>query len=98
MMTKIVEALGQTLETTPIVTEASVPKAKVYVILGGLALRKFQPKLKGVPGQWLKSEKGADILVTYSPEYILRFKTVTPAVKKIKADMWASLKRLKSGW
>lgn len=94
MMTKIVEALGQTLETAPIVTEAPVPKAKIYVILGGLALRKFQPKLKGVPGQWLKTERGADVLVTYSPEYILRFKTVTPAVKKLKTDMWHALKEV----
>ena len=94
MMTKIVEALGQTFETAPIVTEAPVPKAKIYVILGGLALRKFQPKLKGVPGQWLKTERGADVLVTYSPEYILRFKTVTPAVKKLKTDMWHALKEV----
>ena len=40
------------------------------------------------------------MLVTYSPEYILRFDTVTPAVQKLKQDMWRSLKavvqRLKS--
>lgn len=92
MMVKIIGAMGKTIESAPIVTETPIPKAKVYVILGGLALRKFQPKLKGVPGEWLTSERGAEILVTYSPEYILRFKEVTPAIRKIKGDMWLSLK------
>jgi hypothetical protein len=32
------------------------------------------------------------VLVTYSPEYILRFGEDSPAVKKIKQDMWMSLK------
>lgn len=91
-MAKIVAALGLTREEVPIVSDVPIPKAKVYVVLGGLALKKFQPRLKGVPGQWLKSEKGADILVTYSPEYILRFKEVTNAVKQIKVEMWKSLK------
>lgn len=92
MMKKIIEAMHTTLESAPIITDMPVPKAKVYVILGGLALKKFQPKLKGVPGQWLKTEKDADVLVTYSPEYILRFKEVTSGVKKIKQDMWLALK------
>lgn len=92
MMAKIVTTLGRTAETAPIVVEPPIPKAKVYVILGGLALKKFQPKLKAVPGQWVKTEKGAEVLVTYSPEYILRFKEVTPAVKKLKQDMWVALK------
>jgi hypothetical protein len=41
---------------------------------------------------WVKTRSGCDVLVTYSPEYILRFGTVTPAVEKIKKDMWVSLK------
>ena len=92
MMAKIINALGTTPETTPIVFEKPIPRAKVYIVLGGLALRKFQPTLKGAPGQWLQTAKGAPLLVTYSPEYILRFKEITPAVKKIKQDMWLSLK------
>lgn len=92
MIAKIVVALGRTAETAPVVIVPPVPKAKVYVVLGGLALKKFFPALKGGPGQWLKTESGADVLVTYSPEYILRFPTVTPAVMKMKKDMWASLK------
>ena len=92
MIAKIVVALGRTAETAPVVIVPPMPKAKVYVVLGGLALKKFFPVLKGGPGQWLKTESGADVLVTYSPEYILRFPTVTPAVMKMKKDMWASLK------
>lgn len=92
MMEKIVGAMGKTIETAPILWETTIPKAKVYVVLGGLALKKFQPNVKGVPGQWVKSEKGAEMLVTYSPEYILRFKEVTAGVKKMKNDMWLALK------
>ena len=41
---------------------------------------------------WIKDQADHDILVTYSPEYILRFGTITPTVEKIKKDMWTSLK------
>lgn len=92
MMAKIITALGRTAETAPVIVAPPLPKAKVYVVLGGLALKKYFPALKGGPGQWVKTEGGEDVLVTYSPEYILRFGTVTPAVKKIKQDMWTSLK------
>ena len=95
MMAKIITALGKTVETAPVVIVPPLPKAKIYVVLGGLALRKFFPGTAGAPGQWVKSAEGADILVTYSPEYILRFGTVTPAVKKMKQDMWTSLKAVR---
>ena len=92
MIDKIVAALGKTADSAPVVVDKPVPKAKVYVVLGALALRKFQPTLRGAPGMWLTSPRGADVLITYSPEYILRFREVTPAVQKIKHDMWQSLK------
>jgi len=92
MMAKIVTAMGKSAETAPVVIVPPLPRAKVYVVLGGLALRKYFPGLRGEPGQWLKTDTGADVLVTYSPEYILRFGTVTPAVLKMKKDMWTSLK------
>ena len=92
MMAKIIAAMGKTAETAPVVVVPPPPKAKVHVVLGGLALKLYFPGLKGAPGQWLKAEGGEDVLVTYSPEYILRFGTVTPAVKKMKQDMWTSLK------
>ena len=95
MMAKIVTALGLTAETAPIVVEPPLPRAKVVVVLGGRALKRYFPELKGEPGMWIKQPEGREILITYSPEYILRFATVTPAVEKIKKDMWRSLKAVK---
>ena len=92
MMAKIAAAMGKTPETAPVVHEKPIPRAHIYVVLGGLALRKWFPGRNAAPGSWIKSDKGLDVLVTYSPEYILRFKVVTPALKKLKSDMWTSLK------
>ena len=92
MMGKIVAALGQTAESAPIVVAPPVPKARVVVVLGGRAMKLYYPEMKGEPGQWFKAATGEDVLVTYSPEYILRFGVVTPAVEKLKRDMWQSLK------
>ena len=93
MMAKILNALGK--PDAPIVVEPPVPQAKITVVLGGLALKKYFPGMKGEPGQWQKTPDGRDVLITYSPAYILRFGTVTPAVQKIKQDMWLSLKAVK---
>ena len=93
MMAKILNALGK--PDAPIVVAPPVPEAKVTVVLGGLALKKYFPGMKGEPGQWQKTPEGRDVLITYSPAYILRFGTVTPAVEKIKQDMWRSLKAVK---
>ena len=100
MMAKIIEAMKRTAENSPIVVEPPMPRAKVLVVLGARALKKYFPEQKAEPGQWFRTPGGRDVLVTYSPEYILRFDTVTPAVQKLKQDMWRSLKavvqRLKS--
>lgn len=100
MMAKIIGAMKRTAENSPIVVKPPMPRAKVLVVLGALALRKYFPEQKAEPGQWFRTPGGRDVLVTYSPEYILRFDTVTPAVQKLKQDMWRSLKavvqRLKS--
>ena len=93
MMAKILNALGK--PDAPIVVVPPVPEAKVTVVLGGLALKKYFPGMKGEPGQCQKTPEGRDVLITYSPEYILRFGTVTPAVEKIKKAMWTSLKAVK---
>ena len=93
MMAKILNALGN--PDAPIVVAPPVPEAKVTVVLGGLALKKYFPGMKGEPGQWQKTPEGRDVLITYSPAYILRFGTITPAVEKIKQDMWRSLKAVK---
>ena len=92
MMAKIVNAMGRTAETAPVIVAPPLPKARAYVVLGALALRKYFPGVKGEPGQWVKSPDGRDVLVTYSPAFILRFPTVTDAVVKMKRDMWSSLK------
>ena len=92
MMAKIILAMGKTAESAPVVIEAPVPPAKIAVALGAGALRKFFPGLRGSPGQWLKTADGRDVLVSNSPEEILRFGEVTPAVKRIKMDMWRNLK------
>ena len=100
MMAKIIVAMKRTAENSPIVVEPPMPRTKVLVVLGGRALKKYFPEQKAEPGQWFRTPGGRDVLVTYSPEYILRFDTVTPAVQKLKQDMWRSLKavvqRLKS--
>ena len=94
MMSKIVAAMGKTPETAPIVTERPVPTARAYVVLGARALRKFFPAVKAEPGQWIRSPRGKDVLVTYSPAFFLRFPTVTKAVQKMKQEMWTNLKDL----
>ena len=100
MMAKIIGAMKRTAENSPIVVEPPMPRAKVLVVLGARALKKYFPEQKAEPGQWFRTPGGRDVLVTYSPEYILRFGAVTPAVQKLKQDMWRSLKavvqRLKS--
>ena len=92
MMSKIVAAMGKTAQTSPVVVEAPVPAAPIVVVLGSRALKKFFPGLRGSPGQWLKATDGRDVLVVRSPDEMLRFGEVTPAVKKMKWEMWQSLK------
>jgi len=92
MMAKIISAMGKTPETAPIVFTGEIPKAKAYVVLGGNALKKWLPGTPGAPGLWVQTTVLPNVLVTYSPEYILRFGEVTPAVLKLKRDMWTSLK------
>ena len=92
MMAKIVNAMGRTAETAPVVIAPPLPRARIYIVLGARALKKYFPGTKGEPGKWVKSAAGADILVTYSPAFILRFPTVTDAVMKMKREMWTSLK------
>lgn len=93
MMAKIVAAMKKTPWTAPAVFEGARPPARVCVLLGERALRKWLPGVSAAPGAWVTMPDGTPALVTYSPEYILRFgTTVTPALKKIKEEMWRSLK------
>lgn len=92
MIAKITAAMKRSPDAAPVVTAAPLPRARIYVVLGGNALKKFFPGMRGAPGQWLATATGSQVLVTYSPEYILRFGADSPGVKKIKGDMWLSLK------
>ena len=92
MMAKIAGALGKTLTTAPVACEGERPPAKAYIVLGALALNKWFPGLKAAPGQWVSAHDAPNIIVTYSPAYILRFAQVTPTLQKIKKDMWAAIK------
>lgn len=92
MMAKIAIALGKSPEEAPVLHEEPLPKAKAYIVLGRLALDKWFPSVSGAPGDWVATPVSPNVLITYSPGYILRFSTVTDAVKKIKRDMWTSIK------
>lgn len=94
MMAKIVAAMGKTPESAPVVINHPVPNARAYVVLGARALKKFFPEVKAEPGQWIKSSRGKDVLVTYSPAFLLRFPTVTESVQRMKQNMWVNLKDL----
>ena len=92
MMAKIVTAMHETPESAPIVFNGERPPAKLYVVLGSEAMKKWYPGMRGAPGQWLRGRNGEDVLLTYSPEYLLRFGAATPALMKLKREMWTSLK------
>ena len=92
MMAKIVTAMHETPESAPIVFNGERPPAKIYIVLGSEAMKKWYPGMRGAPGQWLRGRNGEDVLLTYSPEYLLRFGAATPALMKLKREMWTSLK------
>ena len=94
MVAKIAAALGKTAETAPAVFDPPLPAARAYVILGFAALRKWAPSRKAEPGQWTTLPGGEQALVTYSPEWFLRFGAATPALKAKKLEMWNALKAL----
>lgn len=95
MMAKIVTALGLTVDKAPVVVAPPIPNANIFVFLGFAALKRYMPSVRLEENAWGKSPKGKDVLLVKSPEEILRFATVTPAVKKMKEDMWRSLKAVK---
>ena len=49
MMAKIASAMGKTPETAPVVHDKPIPRARVYVVLGGLAMRKWFPGRNASP-------------------------------------------------
>lgn len=92
LMARIIAAMGLDAEV-PIVVAPPVPLARVTVVLGALALRKCFPGMAGGPGDWQRLPDGREVLITYSPEYILRFADQAPGgVNQIKRNLWQSLK------
>ena len=91
MIQKAIRAMGYELDQVPIVVEGKVPRAKVYVVLGGGALKKWMRGKVASPGNWIEWN-GRQVYVTYSPVFILRFKSVTAEVKRFKSHMWTGLK------
>ena len=51
MMAKIVTAMHETPESAPIVFNGGKPPAKMYVVLGSEAMKKWYPGMRGAPGQ-----------------------------------------------
>jgi len=94
MIEKAVAAMHESPQSAPVVVDGQVPKARVYIVLGALALAKWIPGARAEPGMWVKTPGGADALVTYSPEKIVRYRVVTPAVEKMKQMLWRDLKEV----
>lgn len=98
MMAKIIPAMGKTSETAPIVIVPptpdvrAMPNARFFVFLGRAALARCMSGTRGEENRWLKSPGGRDVLLVKSPEEIVRFTTVTPALKRMKQEMWLALK------
>ena len=94
MMAKIVVALGQTPETAPVAVAPPLPRARFYVFLGRRARLKYIPGARAEENKWFKTPKGMDALYVKTPEDIVRYETVTPALQKIKREMWEALKTI----
>ena len=94
MMAKIVVALGQSPETAPVAVAPPLPHARFYVFLGRRALLKYIPGARAEENKWFKTPKGMDALYVKTPEDIVRYETVTPAIQKIKREMWEALKTI----
>ncbi len=94
MMAKIIVALKATSESAPIAVAPPLPHAKTYIFLGRRALQKYLPATVVQENAWFLTPKGKAALLVKSPEEIVRFSTVTPAVKRMKEEMWRALKTI----
>ena len=94
MMARIVVALKATSETAPIAVAPPLPRAATYIFLGRRALQKYLPQTVAQENAWFLTPKGKAALLVKSPEEIVRFSTITPAVKKMKEEMWRALKTI----
>ncbi|MCQ2368333.1 MAG: hypothetical protein MJ109_04925 [Kiritimatiellae bacterium] len=99
MLDKIIEAMGKTRGTAPLLTGYDpkvFPRAKVYIVMGSAALKKFMPDMRVKYFANAKSAGGRQVHFTYSPDYITRFDQKDPSIISIKIQMWRALKQLKN--
>lgn len=91
MIEKAVAALGAPQSAAKVFFDGALPDAKVHIVLGRDALRKWFPGVSASPGQWISAAGAGSVLVTYSPAHILRFGE-SPSVRKMKLELWNALK------
>jgi len=89
---KSLEKLGKAPESAPLVTDGPIPKTKIAIVMGIKALKKWFPGVNAGPGQWLHMDSGGEAAVTFSPEKIVRFKEMTPALNDMKRGLWNTFK------
>lgn len=84
--------LGVSEDEAPLAVAQPVPNAAVYIMMGVRALRMFAPGSAAEFGRMGVSRGGRKYILTYSPDEITRFGTVSPAVEKMKKTTWLSFK------
>ena len=90
MIHRIAKAMGV---QCVVVCANPLPHSKVYIVLGGNARKLFFPASSAGPGNWISDlPDGASALVTYSPLHLLKFPPESHLLKKLKSEMWQSLK------
>lgn len=82
-------AIALKIEPTTAV-DGPLPDARVYVVLGSEANRKFFPDERTGPGNYLP--RHPNVYVTYSPELFVRLGVDAPEVQSRKREMWKGLK------
>ena len=92
IISKSLEKLGKAPESAPLITDGPIPKTKIAIVMGIKALKKWFPGVNAGPGQWLHMDSGGEAAVTFSPEKIVRFKEMTPALNDMKRGLWNTFK------
>lgn len=91
MMEKVAAYMGKTLETAPLVCDGGLPHAKIHIVLGSTALKKWFPGKRAAPGQWFDAGGGAEAVVTRSPDRVLKA-TTKETLLDLKKEMQAVFK------
>jgi len=96
LLTKMVAAMGYTLDKVTLVESASAvavkPRARVYVVLGSDAFKIFAPGQRAALGMWTQVAE-VPTVVTYSPARIISYFGKDPeGLMKAKRQIWSDLK------